>query len=157
MVITMSTKDKLNELFEYQDGNLFWRETKCPRAIKGTLAGSMQRNGYWRVGVDYVYYGLHRAIWIYHNGDIPSGMHIDHLDGNPSNNKIENLRCCTQTQNEWNKKVAGVSFEKGKWRARFKCSNKSYHVGLFNTFEAAKSARDAAVIEMRGELTARTH
>lgn len=34
---------------------------------------------------------LHRVVWIYHNGEIPKGMHIHHKDGNRANNSIENL------------------------------------------------------------------
>jgi len=152
------THSLLKELFAYQDGRLINRFTRSPRAVAGTVAGSVNPStGYWRVCIGKRTYQLSRVIWLWHHGSINPNWHIDHIDGDVNNNCIENLRHCPQIQNEWNKKVAGVSFEKGKWRARFKCSNKSYHVGLFNTFEAAKSARDAAVIEMRGELTARTH
>lgn len=34
---------------------------------------------------------LHREVWIYHNGTIPKGYHIHHMDGNKSNNGIDNL------------------------------------------------------------------
>jgi len=36
---------------------------------------------------------LHRAIWEHHNGPIPSGHHIHHIDGDPTNNDINNLEC----------------------------------------------------------------
>jgi hypothetical protein len=36
---------------------------------------------------------LHRAVWEYHNGPIPKGMAIHHIDGNADNNAIENLEC----------------------------------------------------------------
>jgi len=38
-------------------------------------------------------YYLHRAIWRFHNGEIPKGFHIHHKDGNPLNNEIDNLQC----------------------------------------------------------------
>ena len=154
--MTMSlTKDLLQELFEYRDGALYNRTFRSPRAIKGANAGSMSKNRYWRIGINKKYYGLHRIIWMWHYGDIPKGMHIDHLDGNPSNNFIENLRCCTPQENEWNKPMDGVNFESGKWRARFKENGKCHHIGMFNTFEEAKKARDAAVLVRRGELSQR--
>lgn len=35
---------------------------------------------------------LHRTVWEYHNGAIPSGYHVHHADENRSNNQIDNLR-----------------------------------------------------------------
>jgi hypothetical protein len=150
-VIMMDIKTKLHEVFEYKDGNLYWRLTKSPRAVKGSMAGSMQPNGYWRVGVDRVYYGLHRAIWIYHNGNIPDGMHIDHIDRNPSNNCVENLRCCTPQQNEWNKPHCGVRFESGKWRAKYSHNNQDKHIGMFDTEDEAKAAYFNTISQVRNE------
>jgi hypothetical protein len=48
---------------------------------------------------------LHRMIFIYHNGEIPSGRLIDHADGNPLNNRITNLRLATYSENSWNRKA----------------------------------------------------
>jgi hypothetical protein len=36
---------------------------------------------------------LHRDVWMFHNGPIPKGHHIHHVDGNPLNNSINNLMC----------------------------------------------------------------
>ena len=41
---------------------------------------------------------LHRDVWIYHNGPIPKGMHIHHIDGNTANNDISNLACVTRRE-----------------------------------------------------------
>lgn len=41
---------------------------------------------------------LHRAVWEYHNGEIPKGYHIHHIDGNRSNNSIENLTLMKSTE-----------------------------------------------------------
>jgi hypothetical protein len=49
-------------------------------------------------------YLLYRMIYIYHCGEIPLGKLIDHVDGNPSNNKITNLRLATYSQNQFNRK-----------------------------------------------------
>ena len=38
---------------------------------------------------------LHREVWKEHNGEIPDGFHIHHIDGDPTNNDIENLECVT--------------------------------------------------------------
>ena len=47
-------------------------------------------------------HSLHRAVWEYHNGKIPNGLVIDHIDRNTNNNQIENLRCVTQSENNKN-------------------------------------------------------
>lgn len=39
---------------------------------------------------------LHRDVWIHHNGPIPEGMHVHHIDGNTGNNDISNLACITR-------------------------------------------------------------
>ena len=60
-------------------------------------------------------HSLHRAVWEYHNGKIPEGMVIDHIDRNTNNNQIENLRCVTWSENAFN-----IS-EKDKERKRKNC------------------------------------
>lgn len=52
-------------------------------------------NGYWAArGV----HTLHREIWKFHNGEIPDGYHIHHIDENPHNNAIENLACIPEKE-----------------------------------------------------------
>lgn len=57
-------------------------------------------------------HSLHRQVWIYHNGDIPQGYVIDHIDRNRANNQIENLRLATQSEN--NKNVSAEVIKKRK-------------------------------------------
>ena len=68
--------------------------------------------------------------------DIPPGIQIDHLDGNPTNNSPDNLRLVTDRENKHNmtkhrsgKKVGG-SFDKrrDKWAAKIKLNGKDYHL-----------------------------
>lgn len=57
---------------------------------------NMADRRYYRPNASHVRDGveaLHREIWKQHNGDIPDGHHIHHVDGDPSNNDIENLEC----------------------------------------------------------------
>jgi hypothetical protein len=46
----------------------------------------------------YVYQFLHRIIWSDHNGPIPAGSIIRHIDGNSSNNEISNLECVNKEE-----------------------------------------------------------
>ena len=51
---------------------------------------------------------LHRDVWIFHNGPIPDGMHIHHIDGNTANNDISNLACVTRKEH-WKEHAAEYS------------------------------------------------
>lgn len=69
----------------------------------GKSVGTLSRMGYWivqtrRLGSK----RAHRVIWELTNGPIPHGMQIDHIDRNPSNNTLSNLRLVTAAENTWN-------------------------------------------------------
>jgi hypothetical protein len=136
----MITQEELLKLVEYKDSNLYWLKTQSPRAVKGTVAGSKNSNNYYRIGINKTCYCLHRIIWIYHYGAIPEKMEIDHINNNPSDNRIENLRLATRLQNEYNKPKKGYRFEAGKWRAKIKVDGKQKHLGMFDTEDDARLA-----------------
>jgi hypothetical protein len=148
------TKEYLVELFDYKDGKLFWKVNRC-RAKLGSEAGRTKTNKYCEVRVDGKLHGTHRLIFLMHNGFLPKV--IDHIDGNPSNNRLENLRPATHEENMWNARLSttntsgfkGVSWNKnsGQWQAQCNVKNKNHYLGLFDDiFEAA-----AAVKKFRNE------
>ena len=102
-------------------------------------------------------YYAHRVIWAMHYGREP--MHnIDHIDGNPSNNHIDNLRDVPQSMNGLNQKmksnntsgVTGVSWHSRDecWYASIVKNGKSKHIGKFLNFEDAVVARKNAEKEL---------
>ncbi len=106
-------------------------------------------------------YLAHRLAWFMHYGEWPE-TEIDHIDGDGSNNRIENLRRATSTQNKLNTPVRsdntssakGVYFHKrsGKWRV-FTWVNKQYFgLGGYEKLEDAIAARDAFCITAHGEF-----
>lgn len=98
------TQERLCELFEYRDGALWWRQKINPACRMDRPAGSTTSTGYLRVQVDGRQQLQHRVVWIMHNGPIPDHLEIDHIDRDETNNRIENLRLVTPSQNIQNKK-----------------------------------------------------
>jgi hypothetical protein len=94
----------MNKLFLYKDGELYWK-IKVPRSNAGDLVRyrTTIKNSK-RAFIFYSYYYLHRLIFLMHHGYLPKL--IDHIDGNPSNNRIENLRAATVSQNGCNRNAA---------------------------------------------------
>lgn len=142
----MVTQKRLKELYYYKNGNLL-RTVKRGRHEKDTVAGSRHdKRGYFKLWVDGKFYYLHRLIYLYHHGYLPN--EIDHIDRNPSNNKIENLRAVTRTVNNINQNiksnntsgVKGVSWNKlnKKWEVYIDLGGKRKHLGLHKDFEFAE-------------------
>ena len=148
------TKDHLQSLFVYKDGQLYWKETKG-RRFANTLAGTKSHH-YWQICIDYIIYRTHRLVWIYHYGYSPNM--IDHINGNSFDNRIENLRECNQAQNQYNRKinknnlsgVKGVVWckQKNKWRTRLVVDGKEYHIGFFDDLHNAEKVINLKRIEL---------
>ena len=95
------TLEELRERFDYNNGWLV--NNKTGRAI-GCFGGK-----HIQVWIDNIQYKAHRVIWYWHHGTLPE--QIDHIDRDNYNNKIENLRDCTNAQNQMNvtrRKFCGV-------------------------------------------------
>ena len=114
----------------------------------GKLAGcKTSPHGYWFISINNNRFLLHRIIWIYATGESP--LVIDHVDGNPSNNSIYNLRDCSFSENSRNQKkssanksgITGVRLHKGIYEAYGKVNRKYVYLGSFKTIEDAIVAR----------------
>ena len=104
-----------NTIFEYDETSISCLRWKVDRysgryhnirmVAAGDMAGARSEQSiarYYTVMYDSTKYMVHRIIWEMHNGKIPNGMVIDHIDNDQYNNKISNLRCVTQRQNMHN-------------------------------------------------------
>jgi hypothetical protein len=129
----------LKELFDYKDGNLFWKKTK-------KQITNIEPIGYVRVCLNKKQYKAHRVIFLMHHGYLPE--FIDHIDGNKLNNKIENLRPATKQQNNQNRGIQknnksgakGVCWSKAtnKWRIQININNKKEYFGVYEDLELAE-------------------
>lgn len=158
-IVLAQEKDHINrirELLEYfpLTGIIMWRETGKGRRID-RIAGCTDRHGYLQTRIDGKIYFNHRIAWAYVYGEMPSGV-IDHINGDPSDNRIENLRDVTRKTNQENQRRAaasnttsgllGVSLHRntGKFVASIQADRKSYYLGLYETPERAHEVYIAA-------------
>ena len=160
------SQEQLREIFTLRDNNtqpFLWKIKPSQSTKIGDVAGSLNKSdGYYVIKFGGIAYRLHRLVWIYHNGDIPDKMLVDHIDGNPLNNKIENLRLSTNSQNICNSKipstntsgVKGVHWDKSnnKWRAQMKINHKTKNLGSFDTIEEAETVVIALRNNLHGEF-----
>jgi len=139
------TQEKLHELFEYRDGNLYWKYHKYKKLI-GKKAGFLYKDGYIGVGLNKKQYKVHRIIYELHYGNCPE--FIDHINGIKSDNRIQNLREATRSQNSYNQKlnknnksgIKNVYWNKNekKWIVEISSKNKIVFHKLFNDLELAE-------------------
>jgi len=137
--------EKLHELFEYRDGELFWKR-ESSKAL-----GSLSGRGYLSVTWKGISCRVHRVIFAMHHGFYPK--QVDHIDGNKLNNKIENLRASNNSQNSFNKGLSSrntsgyknVHWDKvnRKWRVSFRVNGKVVvEKRFFKIEEAVDFARE---------------
>jgi hypothetical protein len=157
----MITQSELKSLLNYdaETGIFTWKvETK--KIKNGQEAGYIRKDGYKSIGINKKYYMAHRLAWLYVHGYIPKV--IDHSNHNLIDNSINNLRECTTTQNQWNRKVnkhsisgiKGVSWNKltEKWLVRLTINGNRKVLGYFNNIELASKAYKEAAQKFHGEF-----
>lgn len=147
------SQEYVKELFFYRGGKLYWRVSESNRVTIGKEAGCKQENSYRVVGIGGKVYMAHRLVWIYHHGYMPEGM-IDHINKNPMDNRIDNLREVDKKCNARNcgnpknntSGVKGVSFcpNRKKWKAYISDDGKQSLLGRHKDFEEAVLHRFAA-------------
>lgn len=152
----------LREYFHYdpESGDLTWIKPR-QRVKVGQKVSSYDR-GYLRVCFQRRKLWAHRVAFAIYHGRWPT-TEIDHIDGNPSNNRISNLREATHAENMRNRKihstnvsgVSGVSWHKSarKWQVHIGTSNGRKNLGLFDNLADAAETRRQAEQTYFGEFT----
>lgn len=151
----MICHDKLVVLLNYNPntGVFTWLQDRGRLAKKGSVAGSVDSGGYGQIRIQGKSILAHRLAWFYHYKDSPK-EHIDHINGNRLDNRIENLREVSRFENQQNQKkyntnksgITGVSWHKqhNKWYASVQKNKKLHFLGLFdNIFDAAAASKSA--------------
>jgi len=90
----------LCELFIYKGGALYWRHDAAKGRMKaGDVAGYIDSQGYITIGIKGKFYKAHRIIWRMHHPHGKMPRTLDHIDGDKSNNRLNNLRVVTHSEN----------------------------------------------------------
>jgi len=150
----MLTQERLKERLYYDPmtGLFTWLIPKARWLSVGAIAGYKMQTGYIQIGIDGRYYSAHRLACFYMKGYWPKQM--DHEDHIRHNNKWDNLREATCTQNSRNSSlrvdnktgIAGVKWDKRtkKWKARIGANRKLITIGYFvDKFEAICARKSA--------------
>jgi len=156
------TQDILKTILNYnpETGIFTWKKTLSNVAPVGSIAGT--RGKEWGIKINKKKYLSHRLAYLYVYGNIPSNMEIDHINKNPFDNRIVNIRLATRSQNMFNtgKRISNTSGFKGvywdKSRGNFVAlitfNYKLIYLGRFKTAIEAHTAYCEKAKEMHGEF-----
>lgn len=154
----MLTRDRMMELLMFDGQEFFWKVPRQGRQV-GQQAGSTRKDGYVSITLDQKKYYKHHLVWLFHTGGLP--VELDHIDRNPNNNHISNLRAVTRQQNMINRRApnGGVSLDKrfNKWYAALSVNKKQVFLGSFKTVEEARDCYDKTAREWFGEFYSGRH
>lgn len=157
----MITKELIAQCFEHRDGKLYWKKVAHPNKqyLVGQEAGSIHKTGYRHVTWLGKIHKVHRLIFILVHGYMPK--EIDHINGDRADNRIENLREVTRSENQYNKSAQrnrsgyrGVTWHQksNKWAVRVMKDGKSRSFGYFDDLEFAGFVAEEARRKLYGEF-----
>lgn len=154
------TNEELRAQFVYEECGMLRR---CAPELKPYPWRAIGRGGRYRgTTIGGVTYYLHRLIFQWHHGRVP--RMVDHRDGDTLNNRIGNLRECTNAQNQFNsaRKVSNKSGVKGvvyhpkctgkPWHAKINHNGRRISLGYHPTIEEAAAAYAAGAALIAGEF-----
>lgn len=166
-VVPMPSQDRLNELFEVSGPDLIARLSRgCVRS--GSVCGYKRKDGYIRVKVDGALVMAHRVIWKMRHGDEP--RFIDHINGVRSDNRPENLRAVTSSDNKSNESLRvdsssgfiGVTWhtptnptKRAKWVAKIAKDGNEKHIGYYDELKDAVLSYNSECLKLHGDYGAR--
>lgn len=169
------TKERASAVVRYENGRLFWNrrplnefksEQGCNAfnaAFSGKEAGcesAIKKGHRYMVRIDRTLYPRARIVFLIHYGYMPKI--VDHINRDTLDDRIENLRAATRTQNQANAKrrkhcqsgYKGVARSRNgsRWHARIRKDGKCIHIGTYDSPAEAHAAYVAKAKELFGEF-----
>lgn len=150
---THITQAELMERVSYdpETGAFTWL-TNGHGYLVGKRADHLNRLGYRRIAINQKWHQAHRVAWLYMTGEWPD-QDIDHKNMNRADNRFENLRLATRSENQMNirgrgSSSKGTTFHRTKrFQAQIKRDGRNYYLGLYaSEAEAAAAYKGAAKI-----------
>lgn len=150
------TADYLRHLLHYDPltGIWTWINPRSSKLRPGDRAGSIQTKGYLYIKIDGRSYIAARLAFLYMTGELPKDE-VDHINRVQSDDRWENLRQATRSQNNLNRDYTGASGQKGVYRHsqnnRWIAQYDRIYIGSYPTVEEATAARDAFITALSGQ------
>ena len=152
----LPTKAQFLELLTYDPiyGSLIWNKS-------GQLAGHFDNDGYLVIYFKGCSYLGHRVIWVIIHDQWPLEA-VDHINGNPSDNREKNLRLASLSQNQHNRKlnrnnksgIKGVYWcsRRKKLHGQIRINGRNKSIGMFISIEEAAIAMAEARNRLHGDF-----
>ena len=146
---------ELRRLIDYDpETGRFTSRVRRGRIAVGDVVGTRRNDGYVKIGIGGRQYYAHRLAWLHVYGEYPSV--VDHVDRNPSNNRLTNLRLVNLSQNQQNQVAhinntsgyKGVTLHKksGLWKAEIQVNRRRTTIGYYKTPDQASVAYQTAAM-----------
>lgn len=159
----MLTQENLKSVLDYnqETGVFTWKVKLSPKAMPGSIAGTLNSQGYISIRLFGIQYKAHRLAFFYMNGFFPH-VCIDHINNTRNDNRWANLREATIAQNFWNVSLSNKNRSgfKGvhlcrlgkKWIATCRVNGKKFYIGRFDTPQLASFAHSEFARLHHGEF-----
>jgi hypothetical protein len=157
----MITAEYLRKRLSYdpETGIFRWRIVPSLRVKVGGIAGSLVKSGHVRIRLKGYPYYAHRLVWLYVHGVWPSAE-IDHINCDPADNRLKNLREATRAENARNRSMSkantsgykGIVACKDKFQVTIKADGKTRYLGRYPSLLAAEVAYGQAAALLHGKF-----
>jgi hypothetical protein len=148
----LPTQERIKELLSYDpDTGVFTWRVNRGKVRAGDPTGCPDTYGYLVIGVDRALHRSHRLAVLYMTGAWPTSD-VDHINGDPQDNRWANLRSASRTENNFNTGLRcnnksgrrGVHWNPllGKWRAGGRLRGKTVHLGCFDSLDEAAAVAE---------------
>jgi hypothetical protein len=149
------------ERLEYnaETGEFTWLDDFNAKRVGRRAGTTIGSKGYRTITIKKRRYYEHRIAWYMMTGNDPTGLEIDHINGDKSDNRFSNLRMATCQQNRVNCGLSanntsgykGVTKNRKAWITSIMKDRQYVYIGSFETPEEAAKAYDAKAVELFGD------